>query len=139
MCIRDRSTQSTWEHTKMVDRNEGDGVDIFAQCREYLKEYNELVKYLPSEMKEISADERKGQKRKMPRVSLVQMEENVVKQREVLAKKKKTEDPEEERLKLRKNKPRRKRKKKVAKTETQEKAESKDGAEPMEDKSSDEE
>ena len=126
----------------MVDKN--DGVDIFSQCNEYLKTYNDLMKYLPKEMTKISEEEKKGQKRKMQRMSLVQMEENFIKQREVIAKKKKLEESKEGKQEgiskelLKKHKAK-KRAKKNKKNNTTKEKEAKTKEEPMEEDSSDNE
>ena len=81
----------------MVDKEqktptEGMG-DLYQRGKKYMDEFADLFKLIPEEMRSISAEDAKIQKRKRQKVSLVKMEENMLsKHKEVNEKKKKAEE-----------------------------------------------
>ncbi len=79
----------------MVDKSEKSPAetpgDLIVQCHKYMDDFSELFKMLPDQVTAIDPEDKKPQKRKKQKVSLVQMEANIVKQREALAKKRKAE------------------------------------------------
>ena len=83
----------------MVDKGEKTSEtpgDMIAQCRKYMEDFAELFKLLPDQVAAIEPDDKKPQKRKNQKVSLIQMEANIVKQREMLAQKRKTDKEEQQ-------------------------------------------
>ncbi len=68
--------------------------DAYQKCKKYMTEFADLFRLIPEQIASIDPEDKAPQKRKKQKVSLIQMEENIVKQREAMAKKKKTQQEE---------------------------------------------